>query len=73
MAIYRDYSGPKTFDTLAELAAFRVDNPAPLMGGARSQADFNFAVSLDNGETWVKPSDCERGVLAQHIKAITKA
>lgn len=55
MPIYQDYIG-KTFDTLDELAEYRIRVQAPLLDGAVCPAtEYTFAVSNDDGRSWHNP------------------
>ena len=65
---YRDYIGAE-FDDIGDLADFRINNSAPLLGGAECPAmEYNFSVSED-GTNWRKPNTVELTALMFRIKA----
>lgn len=63
MPRYRDYIGT-TFETIEELAEYRIRVQAPLLGGAICPAvQYNFSVSNDADTAWRNPDPDEREAL----------
>lgn len=68
---YQDYSGP-VFDTLAELAQYRINNRAPLLGDAVCPAaEYTFALSDDDGRSWRNPNENDQEDLRGSVIAAT--
>ena len=57
------------FNSIAEMAMVRVDQPGPNLGGSQCPAwQFTFAVSEDDGASWRNPTTEEKEELAQAIR-----
>ena len=64
---YQDHSG-KIFNSIDELAAYRLTYPGPLLGGASCSAAQNtFAVSTNNGASWHNPTGEQAQALIRAI------
>ena len=69
MTIYQDYIG-RNFKSLDELARYRIEVQAPLLGDAVCPAaEYTFAVSTDQGATWNNPSTSDKHELLAALAA----
>ena len=67
MPRYQDYNKVE-FETIEELAEYRIRVKAPLMGGAMCPAaEYTFAVSHDNGASWQNPTDEDKQALLEAV------
>ena len=65
--IYRGSWGDR-LDSMPELARYRVENPAPPLGGVQCPAlEYTFAVSIYGGQSWHNPGAHEKQELRQSI------
>lgn len=67
MPLYQDYIGTE-FETISELAEYRIRVQAPLLGGTSCPAaDYTFAVSHDGGASWQNPNTNEKEALREAV------
>ena len=65
--IYQD-SWRIRFHSIPGIARYRVENPAPQLGGVQCPAlEYTFSVSTNGGKSWRNPRESEQQELRQSI------